>query len=101
MLRYRSLKKYGTKLLPYLEKQFGQQEFYNASQIRTVVYKKDFNPSYLPLGYILFLEPSCLRETLTKEFPTLNIVEYKQEILSYLDKKSYQGYLNILNNMAA
>lgn len=101
MLKYRSLKRYGVKLLPYLEKRFGQQEFYSASQIRTIVYQKDFNPTFLPLGYILFHDPLSLSETLAAEFPTLNIHEYKKEILSYLDRKSYQGYLNVLGNIAA
>ncbi|MEW6991111.1 hypothetical protein AADZ91_10515 [Colwelliaceae bacterium 6441] len=101
MFKYWSLKKYGTKLLPYLESFYGQRSFYSASEIRTVVYKKDFNPHYLPLGYILFLDPKELPQTIHEEFPSLNLVEFKQDILSYLDKKSYQGYLQVLNQVVA
>jgi hypothetical protein len=101
MLKYWSIKKYGTKLLPYLEKQYGKQHFYSSSQIRTIIYRKDFNPEYLPLGYILFLNIDELKSTFSKEFPFIEITEYKQSILSYLDKKSYQGYLQVLQNVAA
>jgi hypothetical protein len=101
MFKYWSLKKYGTKLLPYLEKKFGKRNFYTSSQIRTIVYQKDFNPNYLPLGYILFLDPKEIQQAFHVEFPQINIVEYKKEILDYLDKKSYQGYLQILEQAAA
>jgi len=101
MLKYWSIKKYGTKLLPCLEKQFGKQDFYTSSQIRTIVYRKDFNPDYLPLGYILFLNIDELKSTFAKEYPLIEITEYKQTILSYLDKKSYLCYLQVLQNAAA
>lgn len=100
MFKYWSLKKYGKKLRPYLEKKFGKRDFYSASEIRTVVYQKDFNPSFLPLGYILFLDPKEIQQTFYIEFPQLNINEYKQEILNYLNKKSYQGYLQVLHQAA-
>ena len=101
MFKYRSLKKYDTKLLPHLEKQYGKNTFYSASQIRTIVYRKDFNPSYLPLAYILFLDPKELENRLSIEFPQLSIAEYKKEILLYLDKKGYQGYMQALQQVAA
>jgi hypothetical protein len=101
MFKYWSLKKYGTKLLPTLEKRFGKRNFYSASEIRTIVYQQDFNPKYLPLGYILFLDPKEIEYTFHIEFPQLNIAEYKQEILSYLDKKSYQGALKVLQHAAS
>ncbi|WP_286235216.1 DUF6559 family protein [Thalassotalea sediminis] len=96
MFKYWSIKKYGSKLLPLLEKQYGVNNFYTASQIRTVVYQKDFNPEYLPLGYILFLNPNDLNAVLDKEFPKVNVAEYKKEILTYLERKSYRGFLQIL-----
>lgn len=100
MFKYWSLKKYGKKLLPYLEINFGKRDFYSSSEIRTIVYQKDFNPNYLPLGYILFLDPKEIQQTFFIEFPQLDINEYKQEILNYLDKKSYQGFLRKLKQVA-
>ena len=100
MFKYWSIKKYGKKLLPYLEKKFGKRDFYSASEIRTIVYQKDFNPNYLPLGYLLFLDPKEAQQIFSTEFPQLKINEYKQEILNYLDKKSYQGYLQVLQHAA-
>ena len=97
MFKYRSIKKYGSKLLPTLEKRFGYQDFYSASQIRATVYQKNLNPQYLPLGYILFLESRELSHIMAVEFPTINITEYKNEMLSYLESKSYQGYLSVLH----
>ncbi|GHG02770.1 DUF6559 family protein [Thalassotalea marina] len=93
MFKYWSIKKYGSKLLPQLEKHYGENTFYTASQIRTIVYKKDFNPSYLPLGYILFLDPARLDGVLAKEFPEVKVNEYKKEILTFLEEKSYNGFL--------
>ncbi len=101
MFKYWSLKKYGSKLLPQLEKKFGEHEFYTPSQVRATVYQKDFNPSYLPLGYILFVEPTLSRQIIAKEFPEIDVQEYKKEILSYLEGKSYNGYLQILDTVAA
>ncbi len=98
MFKYWSIKKYGVKLLPYLEKYYGENTFYTRSQIRTIVYKKNFNPDYLPLGYLLFINPSDVKKVISLEFPHINIAHYKHEILSYLDKKSYQGYLKILQH---
>lgn len=101
MFKYWSLKKYDNKLLPYLEKNFGKQEFYSASQIRKIVYRKDFNPHYLPLAYILFLDPIELDEVIAIEFPQLELEAYKKEILMYLDKKGYQGFLQSIQQVAA
>lgn len=96
MLKYWSIKKYGSKLLPTLEKRYGKQSSYSAHQIRATIYQKDFNPTYLPLAYILFLSPSEQQEVLAREFPNLDINEYKKEILTYLKSKQYQGYLQVL-----
>ncbi|GLX77087.1 hypothetical protein tinsulaeT_04270 [Thalassotalea insulae] len=96
MFTYWSLKKYGNKLLPQLIKHYGQQAYYSPSQIRTIVYRKDFNPKFLPLGYILFAAPEALQGIMAKEFPQINIADYKREILSYLEGKSYSGYLQVL-----
>ncbi|MFD2166398.1 hypothetical protein ACFSJY_08965 [Thalassotalea euphylliae] len=96
MFRYWSIKRYGTCFLPTLEKRYGKLPYYNAHQIRSTVYQKDFNPEFLPLAYMLFLTPSELSSVLSAEFPDLNVEEYKLDIISYLQSKSYQGYLNVL-----
>ncbi len=101
MFKYWSLKKYGTKFLPTLEKQFGQHNFYTPSQVRSTVYCKNFDPQFLPLAYVLFVEPKLLNELLAKEFPQIDIEKYKREILEYLDRKSYSGYLSVLENIVA
>ena len=96
MFKYWSIKKYGTKLLPKLEKRYGKQMYYTAHQVRATIYQESFNPVYLPLGYLLFLERDELKATFTNEFSDLNIHQYKKEILDYLNTKSYQGYLQKL-----
>jgi len=96
MFKYWSIKRYGTKLLPALEKRFGIKESYSASEIRSTVFIKNFSPKYLPLGYLLFLDDITLKETMYVEFPQLTVASYRQEILSYLDSKSYHGYLQVL-----
>ena len=100
MFKYWSIKKYGCKLLPCLAQKYGKQNFYSASQVRTIVYQKDFNPKYLPLGYILFINPREISAVFLAEFPHLNIENYKQELAIYLEKKRYQGFLKILDNAA-
>lgn len=96
MFKYWSIKKYGTKLLPALEKRYGIQLSYSAHQIRATVYKKNFNPTFLPLGYIMFLSRKELQAVLYSEFPELDVTQYKHEMLAYLDSKSYQGLLEEL-----
>ena len=97
MFKYWSIKRYGTKLLPTLERNFGCKEYYTPSEIRMTVFKNNFSPKYLPLGYILFLNDNTLKETMYIEFPHVNICEYRQEISNYLDSKSYHGYLQVLH----
>jgi hypothetical protein len=97
MFKYWSIKRYGTKLLPDLEKNFGIKESYSASEIRSMVFKNNFSPKFLPLGYILFLDDISLKETMYIEFPQIKISEYRKEILNYLDSKSYHGYLQVLH----
>lgn len=101
MFKYWSIKKYGSKLLPLLEKQFGQHAYYTPSQVRSTVYQKNFDPTYLPLGYILFVEPNLLKQVLSKEFPNINTTEFKHEIITYLHRKSYSGYLDVLQKIVA
>lgn len=96
MFKYYSIKKYGTKLLPTLEKRYGVKTYYTASQVRATVYQNSFNPKYLPLGYLLFLEKTSLKNVLYSEYPELNISQYKQEMVNYLDQKQYKGYLQKL-----
>ena len=97
MFKRRAIKKYGNKLLPKLQHRYGEHIYYNASQVRATIYQCNFNPSYLPLGYILFLDSSDLRKVITTEFPELCIRKYKEEINDYLSARKYYGYLKLLN----
>ena len=97
MFKYYSIKKYGAKLLPTLEKRYGKKKYYSASQVRATVYQNDFNPKYLPLAYLLFLEQNSLKNILFIEYPELNISQYKKEIGAYIARKKYDGYLQNLN----
>jgi len=93
MFKYWHIKKYGDNLANRLAKRYGEKHFYNASQIRATIYQCNYKPSYLPLGYLLYLERSQLNETLEREFPELDIQSYKNEMLDYLGKKQYSGKL--------
>lgn len=97
MFKYTAIKKYGYKLFPLLQKHYGEQNFYTASQIRTTVYQCNFNPKFLPLGYLLFLEPTLLSQLMSDEFPSVCINNYKKDIRDYLDKRKYHGHLQALS----
>jgi hypothetical protein len=97
MFKYAAIKKYGYKLLPLLQKRYGEQLFYTASQIRATVFQCNFNPKFLPLGYLLFLDPTLLIQLMHKEFPTVCINHYTKDIRDYLDKRKYHGYLQLLS----
>jgi len=97
MFKRRAIKKYGNKLLPKLQQRYGEQTFYSASQVRGTIYQCNFNPTYLPLGYLLFLDAPALNGVLSSEFPELCIRKYKQEMKSYLDDRKYYGYLKLLS----
>ncbi|MBL4765328.1 MAG: hypothetical protein JKX67_08650 [Colwellia sp.] len=97
MLKYVAIKKYGYKLLPRLQQRYGEQLFYTASQIRATVYQCNFNPKFLPLGYLLFLDPSLLIQLMHEEFPAVCINNYKRDICHYLDKRKYHGHLQLLS----
>lgn len=84
MFKSLAIKKYGTKLYPQLIKSFGEQSFYTASQVRATVYKHSFNPYFLPLGYILFLDCQALSYVLHVEYPQLCLKSYKKEMSRYL-----------------
>lgn len=96
MFKYWSIKKYGNKLLPTLEKQFGTKTYYSAHEVRSTVYKKNFNPTFLPLGYIISLHPDELTEVMEKEFPMLSIQDYKNEMIAFLSRRNYRGGLKII-----
>jgi len=96
MFKRSAIKKYGNKLLPTLQQRYGEQTFYNASQVRATVYQCNFNPSYLPLGYLLFLDKNSLNLIISVEFPQLCINNYKQELQAYLNEHKYYGYLRLL-----
>ena len=62
MFKYWTIKRYGTKLLPTLERNFGCKDYYTASEVRTSVFKNNFSSNYLPLGYLLFLDDISLKD---------------------------------------
>lgn len=82
--------------MPALEKRYGCKEHYSASEVRATVYQNNFNPKYLPLAYLLFLDQNALKNVLYLEYPELNICQYKQDIVEYLSRKQYNGYLKKL-----
>lgn len=101
MLKHAAIKKYGKKLLPKLQERYGKHNFYTASQVRATVYQCNFNPKFLPLGYLLFLQQEALQEILAIEFPDLCINNYKAEMRNYLDRKKYHGSLALLTEEVA
>ena len=96
MFKYWAIKKYGKQLLPLLQKRYGKQKSYTPHQIRATVYQCGFNPLFLPLGYILFLDATLLDKIMRAEFPNLCVFSYKQEISDFLNRRRYQGFLEIL-----
>lgn len=96
MFKYYSIKKYGSKLLPILVKRYGEKKHYSASEVRATVFQCNFNPKLLPLGYMLFLTQSDLKNVLYIEYPHLDVKQYKKEISDYLSIKRYCGYLQKL-----
>jgi hypothetical protein len=103
LFKYYSIKKYGVKLIPILEKKYGSKKHYSASEVRSTVYQRNFNPKYLPLAYLLCLDKNELNSVLFTEYPELNISEFRKDIGGYITRKKYTGYLqnldlNISNN---
>lgn len=80
-----SLKKYFNKLLPRLEKRYGKQANYSASQVRATIYQCNFNPKHLVLGYVLALNEQDLIKVIANEFPDLCLTEYKKHIKTLLN----------------
>ena len=97
MFKYSSIKKYGKKLYPTLAKRYGEQDFYSASQIRSTIYQCDYNPKYLPIGYLLFLDKTVLTQVIKQEFPQLCLVNYKNELCNYLNGREHYGFLQLLS----
>ncbi|SET31942.1 DUF6559 family protein [Thalassotalea agarivorans] len=93
MFKYWAIKKYTNKLRKKLKKRYGEKQYYSGSQVRSTVYHCNFNPKYLPLGYILHLSDQELKNVLGLEYPTLCVRSYKQDILSFLNSKNFQGKL--------
>ena len=58
MFKYWSIKKYGNKLLPLLEKRYGIKDFYTPSEVRATVYQQDFKPNIFTIGLHLMLKKS-------------------------------------------
>ena len=89
-----AIKKYVSKLRPTLEKRYGIQTHYTSSQVRATVFQKDFSPRFLPLGYIMCLDTDELQQALKTEFPDIDIIEYKAEVMTYLNDSSI--YLDLV-----
>ncbi len=96
MFKYSSIKRYGKRLHPKLVKRFGEKKFYSSSQIRSTVYQCDFNPEYLPLGYLLFLEKNASQEIITLEFPQLCLITYKKNLLDCLKSRDSEVFSEVL-----
>ncbi len=93
MFKRAAIKRYGHRLQPKLHQRYGEQSTYTARQVRATVYQCNFNPTYLPLGYVLFLEKEELTSILESEYPELCIKSYKDEIKGYLEQRKYYGNL--------
>ena len=103
MLSQWSIKRYINRLNIKLEQRFGQQVSYSASQVRTVVYQRNFNPKHLALGYIIALNEHDLSDVLSNEFPDLCKSTYIKQIISTLSSSKIfaleqQCANNLLNN---
>ena len=105
MFSQRSVKKYINKLTPRLEKRYGKQVNYSASQVRTTVYQRDFNPSHLALGYIIALNEHDLAAVLKIEYPDLSVTKYMNDVIDTIGTKTLsqdndfrlaQGYVDKL-----
>ena len=94
MFKYWAIKKYCKKLLPKLQSRYGFQKFYTASQVRATVYQCDFNPTYLPLGYILHLSESDQTKIIELEFPDICINSYKKDIVMNIENRSIENQLS-------
>lgn len=89
-----SVKRYIKKLRPVLEKQYGQHNSYSASQIRTTVFKKNFNTKYLPLAYIMCLKKDEISTVLGVEFPGLCVTDFEQTIRNLVDSPEIAQHFN-------
>ena len=96
MFKQAAIKRYGKRLHPYLQKRYGKKTFYSASEVRATVYQCSFKPKFLPLGYLLFLDKNALDVIIKKEFPALNINEYKKEMAEYFNGSEFHGSLQLL-----
>lgn len=91
-----SVKRYIKKLRPLLEKQYGQRNTYSASQVRTTVFKKNFDTKYLPLAYIMCLNKDDIRTVLNVEFPELCVTDFEQTIKNLIDSPEISQHFNTL-----
>jgi hypothetical protein len=96
LLKFRAIKKYGAKLMTALENRFGAKKYYTPSEVRSTVYQKNFNPKYLPLAYLLYLDKNDLKNVIFTEYPELDIEQYTIEINDYISQKKYGEYFQRL-----
>lgn len=83
--------------MPALINRFGEKEYYTPSEVRSTVYHKNFNPKYLPLAYLLYLDKNDLKNVIYIEYPELDIEQYTIEINDYITRKKYSEYFQRLN----
>ncbi|WP_039989299.1 DUF6559 family protein [Paraglaciecola arctica] len=93
-----AIKRYVKKLRPLLEKEYGQRSTYSASQIRTTVFKKNFNAKYLPLAYIMCLKKEETQLVLSVEFPDLCVSAFKETINNLVDSAEITQCFNTLSS---
>lgn len=91
-----SVKRYVKKLRPVLEKKYGQRNTYSARQIRTTVFKANFNVRYLPLAYIMCLKKDEIISVLDVEFPELCVTEFEQTISNLVESPEIAQHFNTL-----
>ena len=83
MFKSWSIKKYGYKLHRQLIKRYGLQHYFTIQEVRSTVYQGNFNPKYLPLGYLFYISPDQLTVIMEREFPEINIHQYKAKMMPY------------------
>jgi hypothetical protein len=96
MFTPRKLHHYFSLLPKKLQKRYGIRATYNAHQVRATVFHCDFNPNYLPLGYVLFLPAEQASAVIQKEFPDFSMAALFEQINQFTKKKpEFQAMLQL------
>ena len=96
MFKRLSVKRFIKKIRPALEKKYGVQESYSVSQIRTVVFTKNFNIKHLPLAYILCLSKNDIRAVLDEEYPELCLSSFEHYICELTNSTEVEQHFIML-----